>query len=84
MIHPGAPEFVYTFYAQRPSLSFNQRSPTNCHQRPWIGISGDCAEAAYILRPRLKTSKGDNNTVAEVTDFELVSVKFHVVLPLEV
>ena len=74
-INPDAPGFVYTFYAQRPNLSLNHRSSTNYHQRPWIGISGDCAEAAYILRPRLtaaKTSKVDNNTVAEVTDFELL------------
>jgi hypothetical protein len=75
MINPGAPGFVYTFFAQRPNSPIKHSNRQQRHQRPWIGISGDCAEAAYILRPRLttaKTSEGDNNTLAEVTDFELL------------
>jgi len=59
----------------RSTAKFISKSPHQRHKRPWIGISGDCAAAAYILRPRLtatKTSKGDSNTVAEVTDFELL------------
>lgn len=43
MINPGAPGFCYTFY---PTLEGSKR-----WSRPFIGIAGDCAEAAYILRP---------------------------------
>ena len=47
MINPGAPGFCYTFYPTKDG-------PTASHgslSRPLIGIAGDCAESAYILRP---------------------------------
>jgi len=48
MINPGAPGFCYTFYPTKegPKL-LNDGALT----RPLIGIAGDCAESAYILRP---------------------------------
>jgi len=42
MINPGAPGFCYTFYPTKDSPRTS---------RPLIGIAGDCAESAYILRP---------------------------------
>ena len=48
MINPGAPGFVYTFYSSRAAKEQQGR--------PLIGISGDCAEAAYFFRPRRKRS----------------------------
>ena len=44
MINPGAPGFVYTFYANRRDAQLRSK-------RPMIAIAGDCAESAYILRP---------------------------------
>lgn len=67
MINPGAPGFVYTFFPQRSSTNLQRGQ-----QRPWIGISGDCAEAAYILRPRVPTTSKGNGTFADVTEFELL------------
>jgi len=52
MINPGAPGFVYTFYARKSEAS----DPT---QRPLIAIAGDCAESAYILRPVQKDNAND-------------------------
>ena len=45
MINPGAPGFCYTFF---PTKDDYQRDKWS---RPLIGLSGDCAESAYILRP---------------------------------
>ena len=46
MINPGAPGFVYTFYANKQdALSANPKA------RPLIAVAGDCAESAYIFRP---------------------------------
>ncbi len=47
MINPGAPGFCYTFYPTKdgPKTSDSYLS------RPLIGIAGDCAESAFILRP---------------------------------
>lgn len=47
MINPGAPGFVYTFF---PTREGGIGSDKKWH-RPLIGLSGDCAESAYILRP---------------------------------
>ncbi|KAL7538159.1 hypothetical protein ACHAXR_008323 [Thalassiosira sp. AJA248-18] len=47
MINPGAPGFCYTFF---PTREGGVGSDKKWH-RPLIGISGDCAESAYILRP---------------------------------
>eukprot|EP00546_Thalassionema_frauenfeldii_P020926 CAMPEP_0178902422 /NCGR_PEP_ID=MMETSP0786-20121207/4592_1 /TAXON_ID=186022 /ORGANISM="Thalassionema frauenfeldii, Strain CCMP 1798" /LENGTH=673 /DNA_ID=CAMNT_0020573679 /DNA_START=270 /DNA_END=2291 /DNA_ORIENTATION=+ len=52
IINPGAPGFVYTFYARREEAL----NPT---QRPLIAIAGDCAESAYILRPIRKDDAND-------------------------
>jgi len=39
MIHPGAPGFVYTLYAQRPNLSANHRTNvTNGHGLEYLVI----------------------------------------------
>ena len=47
MINPGAPGFVYAFF---PTREGGLGSDKKWH-RPLIGLSGDCAESAYILRP---------------------------------
>ena len=47
MINPGAPGFVYSFF---PTREGGIGSDKKWH-RPLIGLSGDCAESAYILRP---------------------------------
>jgi hypothetical protein len=47
MINPGAPGFCYTFYPKKENLNI----PNGIFTRPLIGIAGDCAESAYILRP---------------------------------
>jgi len=43
MINPGAPGFVYTFYAKK--------SDKRMSRRPLIAVAGDCAESAYLFRP---------------------------------
>ena len=43
LLQPG---FCYTFSATREGLGKDKN-----WQRPLIGLSGDCAESAYILRP---------------------------------
>mmetsp|Transcript_15227 Transcript_15227/g.21716 ORF Transcript_15227/g.21716 Transcript_15227/m.21716 type:complete len:704 (-) Transcript_15227:49-2160(-) len=55
MINPGAPGFCYTFYPKKDSPKIRGKNST----RPLIGISGDCAEAAYILRPVENSRMGD-------------------------
>ena len=47
MINPGAPGFCYTFYPTKDG----PRTSNGSLSRPLIGIAGDCAESAYILRP---------------------------------
>jgi len=47
MINPGAPGFCYTFYPTKEGPKLLNGALT----RPLIGIAGDCAESAYILRP---------------------------------
>lgn len=58
MINPGAPGFVYTFFAKRDD---DHRS-----KRPLIAVAGDCAESAYIFRPACShestSSRLDTNT----------------------
>jgi hypothetical protein len=53
MINPGAPGFVYTFYANRKDKQLRAK-------RPMIAIAGDCAESAYILRPDSDASAIDD------------------------
>lgn len=48
MINPGAPGFCYTFY---PTKDGPKKLKNGSPSRPLIGIAGDCAESAYILRP---------------------------------
>lgn len=43
VINPGAPGFVYTFYAKSDDRSAGKR--------PLIAVAGDCAESAFIFRP---------------------------------
>ncbi|KAL7549409.1 hypothetical protein ACHAWF_012679 [Thalassiosira exigua] len=47
MISPGAPGFCYTFFPTREGGLDREKK----WRRPLIGVSGDCAESAYILRP---------------------------------
>ncbi|KAL7549510.1 hypothetical protein ACHAWF_012775, partial [Thalassiosira exigua] len=46
IINPGAPGFCYPFYPTREG-----RISRGKWRRPLIGLSGDCSESAYILRP---------------------------------
>lgn len=48
MINPGAPGFCYTFFPTREGGLVKDEKRWH---RPLIGLSGDCAESAYILRP---------------------------------
>lgn len=48
MINPGAPGFCYTFFPTRDGDDYNHGRKWS---RPLIGLSGDCAESAFILRP---------------------------------
>ena len=59
MINPGAPGFCYTFYPTKEG--------PNRWSRPYICIAGDCAEAAYILRPR-----ASENSEVTCTDYALM------------
>ena len=47
MWNPGAPGFLYTFYPRREEAEYKERRVS----RPLIGIAGDCANKAIILRP---------------------------------
>jgi len=71
MINPGAPGFCYTFFPKK--LDYNHDSP---NIRPLIGISGDCAEAAYIFRPRDIIEKRNTDTFSSpctgVTAYDLL------------
>uniref|UniRef100_A0A6V2B9F2 Uncharacterized protein n=1 Tax=Ditylum brightwellii TaxID=49249 RepID=A0A6V2B9F2_9STRA len=58
MINPGAPGFCYTFYPTKDGPRLNDDGRRS---RPLIGIAGDCAEAAYILRPI--DGERDNNAI---------------------
>ena len=49
MINPGAPGFCYTFFPTKEGGGFSGKDKK--WHRPLIGLSGDCAESAYILRP---------------------------------
>ncbi len=50
MINPGAPGFVYTFYA-------NLKDATEKVKRPLIAVAGDCAESAFIFRPSTENTE---------------------------
>ncbi|GAX10837.1 hypothetical protein FisN_31Hh044 [Fistulifera solaris] len=50
MVNPGAPGFVYTFYAHKDDRG---------KKRPLIAVAGDCAESAFVFRPD-ETSTTDN------------------------
>jgi hypothetical protein len=49
VINPGAPGFVYTFYAKSDDRSTGKR--------PLIAVAGDCAESAFLFRPEKLGSK---------------------------
>eukprot|EP00588_Corethron_pennatum_P022251 CAMPEP_0194318074 /NCGR_PEP_ID=MMETSP0171-20130528/14717_1 /TAXON_ID=218684 /ORGANISM="Corethron pennatum, Strain L29A3" /LENGTH=825 /DNA_ID=CAMNT_0039074867 /DNA_START=109 /DNA_END=2586 /DNA_ORIENTATION=- len=63
LINPGAPGFCYVFY---PTVEGKER-----WGRPYVAISGDCAERAYVLRPAELGAGGDARPAAP-TDYELV------------
>lgn len=63
MINPGAPGFCYTFYPTKDGGARGGGSGSRGAARwtrPLIGIAGDCAEAAYILRPSTCSDDGDD------------------------
>lgn len=47
IINPGAPGFCYTFPARRGDTT---------ERRPLLAVAGDCAESAYIFRPKAPSS----------------------------
>mmetsp|Transcript_11118 Transcript_11118/g.21615 ORF Transcript_11118/g.21615 Transcript_11118/m.21615 type:complete len:613 (+) Transcript_11118:30-1868(+) len=65
MINPGAPGFCYTFFPTRDGMGNDCGGNSGTGKRwsrPLIGLSGDCAEAAYILRP-IDCDVDDGNAV---------------------
>lgn len=58
MISPGAPGFAYTFF---PTLD------TTRWRRPLIGLAGDCAQSAYILKP-VEVPDDSRDVIEEVID----------------
>ncbi|CAN0220709.1 unnamed protein product, partial [Phaeothamnion confervicola] len=68
-INPGAPGFVYTFHPHR-----SMRGKT----RPHIALAGDCSQAAYVLRPRVRdggsdSSGSDGASGSSCLDYELAA-----------
>ena len=59
MINPGAPGFCYTFFPTREGG--NVVGKDKMWHRPLIGLSGDCAQSAYILRP-VEVGGSDDNS----------------------
>ena len=71
MINPGAPGFCYTFFPTRDGGTKKKWS------RPLIGISGDCAESAYILRPIQESGRRssyirDGGSIDKSTNYALM------------
>ena len=67
MINPGAPGFCYTFY---PTKDRQLGIKREVQERPLIGIAGDCAEAAYILRPA--SAGADDASIDRSTKYALM------------
>eukprot|EP00578_Thalassiosira_sp_NH16_P014276 CAMPEP_0181112156 /NCGR_PEP_ID=MMETSP1071-20121207/19666_1 /TAXON_ID=35127 /ORGANISM="Thalassiosira sp., Strain NH16" /LENGTH=753 /DNA_ID=CAMNT_0023196113 /DNA_START=505 /DNA_END=2763 /DNA_ORIENTATION=- len=65
MINPGAPGFCYTFFPTREGGLGKDK----IWHRPLIGLSGDCAESAYILRPieSASTSHGGTDNGGDIS-----------------
>ncbi|KAL3769581.1 hypothetical protein ACHAWU_005533 [Discostella pseudostelligera] len=68
MINPGAPGFCYTFF---PTRGGGVGKDKKWH-RPLIGLSGDCAESAYILRPVESTDNNDDGSIDKSTKYALM------------
>ena len=69
MINPGAPGFCYTFF---PTRGGGVGKDKKWH-RPLIGLSGDCAESAYILRPVESTDPySDDGNADRSTNYALM------------
>jgi hypothetical protein len=68
MINPGAPGFCYTFF---PTRGGGVGKGKKWH-RPLIGLSGDCAESAYILRPVESTDNNDDGSIDKSTKYALM------------
>ena len=66
MINPGAPGFVYTFYA-------NVNDAQEMLKRPLIAVAGDCAESAFIFRPSLENSTELASTDEIPTNYKLMA-----------
>ena len=71
MVNPGAPGFCYTFF---PTREGGGSSDTQKWSRPLIGLSGDCAEAAYILRPIGNSTEA--SSLGSVDEFVDKSTKY--------
>jgi hypothetical protein len=70
MINPGAPGFCYTFFPTRGGGGVGKDKKW---RRPLIGLSGDCAESAYILRPVESTDmNSDDSNVDKSTNYALM------------
>jgi len=73
MINPGAPGFCYTFFPTRDGGTKNNNKKWS---RPLIGISGDCAESAYILRPIQESGRRsyirDGGSIDKSTNYALM------------
>ncbi len=70
MINPGAPGFCYTFFPTRGGGGVGKDKKW---LRPLIGLSGDCAESAYILRPVESTDmNSDDSNVDKSTNYALM------------
>lgn len=69
MINPGAPGFCYTFFPTRGGGVGRDKK----WHRPLIGLSGDCAESAYILRPVDSTDYNiDDGSIDKSTKYSLM------------
>ena len=63
-----APGFCYTFFPTREGGIGKDRK----WHRPLIGLSGDCAESAYILRPTETSQDRLNDAADKSTNYALM------------
>jgi hypothetical protein len=72
MINPGAPGFVYTFYARKGDKR---------DQRPLIAVAGDCAESAFIFRP--DADHDDNDAATAATDDDATCTNYKLMAEIQ-
>ena len=76
MINPGAPGFVYTFFAQKHDGKERK-------QRPMIAVAGDCSESAYILRPEDDDLNDKNVNEADDDDHPDPNTRYRLLCEIE-